>query len=152
MADRCKIFLDKPKQPPYTPPVEKQCLIKNYQTNKLSKNLIKGQGSSREHAVMAPMSIGMKVVIAKSFARIYRRNMINNGVVPLIFQNAADYEFIRKGDLLFIDRLVEQIQKDRVVVENRSRGNTFETILDLTPRERGLLLKGGLLGSLRAAP
>jgi len=85
---------------------------------------------------MAPMSIGMKVVIAKSFARIYRRNMINNGVVPLIFQNAADYEFIRKGDLLFIDRLVEQIQKDRVVVENRSRGNTFETILDLTPRER----------------
>jgi len=101
---------------------------------------------------MAPMSIGMKVVIAKSFARIYRRNMINNGVVPLIFQNTTDYEFIRKGDLLFIDRLVEQIQKDRVVVENRSRGNTFETILDLTPRERGLLLKGGLLGSLRAAP
>ena len=111
-----------------------------------------GQGSSREHAVMAPMSIGMKVVIAKSFARIYRRNMINNGVVPLIFQNTTDYEFIRKGDLLFIDRLVEQIQKDRVVVENRSRGNTFETLLDLTPRERGLLLKGGLLGSLRADP
>ena len=109
-----------------------------------------GQGSSREHAVMAPMSIGMKVVIAKSFARIYRRNMINNGVVPLVFQNAADYEFIRKGDLLFIDRVVEQIQQDRVVVENRSRGNTFETILDLTPRERDLLLKGGLLLSLQA--
>lgn len=111
-----------------------------------------GQGSAREHAVMSPMSIGMKVVIAKSFARIYRQNMINNGVIPLVFQNAADYEFIRKGNLLFIDRLFEQIQKDRVAVENRSRGNTFETILDLTPRERDLLLKGGLLGSLRADP
>ena len=111
-----------------------------------------GQGSSREHAVMAPMSIGMKGVIAKSFARIYRRNMINNGVVPLVFQNAADYDFIQKGDLLFIDRVFEQIQKDRVVVENRSRGNTFETILDLTPRERDLLLRGGMLGSLRADP
>lgn len=109
-----------------------------------------GQGSSREHAVMAPMSIGMKVVIAKSFGRIYRRNMINSGVVPLVFQNVADYDFIRKGDLLFIDRVVEQIQQDRVVVENRSRGNTFETILDLTPRERNLLLKGGLLLSLQA--
>ena len=111
-----------------------------------------GQGSSREHAVMAPMSIGMKVVIAKSFARIYRRNMINSGVVPLVFQNAADYEFIRKGDLLFIDRVLEQIQKNRVVVENRSRGNAFETAVDLTPRERELLLRGGLLGSLRADP
>lgn len=109
-----------------------------------------GQGSSREHAVMAPMSVGMKVVIARSFARIYRRNMINNGVVPLVFQNAADYGSIQKGDLLFIDRVFEQVQKDRVVVENRSRGNTFETVFDLTPRERGLLLKGGLLGSLRA--
>lgn len=109
-----------------------------------------GQGSSREHAVMAPMSVGMKVVIARSFARIYRRNMINNGVVPLVFKNAADYESIQKGDLLFIDRVFEQVQKDRVVVENRSRGNTFETVFDLTPRERDLLLKGGLLGSLRA--
>ena len=77
--------------------------------------------------------------------------MINNGVVPLVFQNSADYEFI-EGRSLFIDRLVEQIQQDRVVVENRSRGNTFETILDLTPRERDLLLKGGLLLSLRADP
>ena len=109
-----------------------------------------GQGSSREHAVMAPMSIGMKVVIAKSFARIYRRNMINNGVVPLVFHNAADYEFVQRGDLLFIDRVFEQIQKGRVAVDNRSRGNAFETILDLTVRERELLLKGGLLGSLRA--
>ncbi len=111
-----------------------------------------GQGSSREHAVMAPMSVGMKVVIARSFARIYRRNMINNGVVPLVFQNAEDYGFIQKGDHLIIDRVFEQVQKDRVVVENRSRGNTFETIFDLTPRERDLLLKGGLLASLRVAP
>lgn len=111
-----------------------------------------GQGSSREHAVMAPMSVGMKVVIARSFARIYRRNMINNGVVPLVFQNASDYGSIQRGDLLIIDRVFEQIRKDRVVVENRSRGNTFETVFDLTPRERELLLKGGLLASLRADP
>jgi len=108
-----------------------------------------GQGSAREHAVMAPMSIGMKVVIAKSFARIYRQNMINNGVVPLVFQNAADYESIQKHDLLFIDRLVEQIQKGRILVDNRSRGNMFETILDLTTREKELILEGGLLSSLR---
>ncbi|MEW6333145.1 MAG: aconitate hydratase [Thermodesulfobacteriota bacterium] len=109
-----------------------------------------GQGSSREHAVMVPMSVGMKVVIAKSFARIYRRNMINSGVVPLVFLHVADYGSIQKGDLLIIDRLFEQVRKDRVVVENRSRGNAFETVFDLTPRERDLLLKGGLLGSLRA--
>jgi aconitate hydratase len=108
-----------------------------------------GQGSAREHAVMAPMSIGMKVVIAKSFARIYRQNMISNGLVPLVFKNAADYGSIQKRDFLFIDRLVEQLQKGRVVVENRSRENTFETILDLTPRERDLILEGGLLRSLR---
>jgi len=109
-----------------------------------------GQGSSREHAVMAPMSVGMKVVIAGSFARIYRRNLINSGVVPLVFEDAADYGFIQKGDLLVIDRALEQVRRDRVVVENRSRGRTFETRLDLTGRERDLLLKGGLLGSLRA--
>jgi len=108
-----------------------------------------GQGSAREHAVMAPMSIGMKVVIAKSFARIYRQNMINNGVVPLVFKNTADYGSVQKRDLLLIDRLAEQLQKGRIVVENRSRGNTFETILDLTSRERDLLLEGGLLASLR---
>lgn len=109
-----------------------------------------GQGSSREHAVMAPMSVGLTVVIAKSFARIHRRNMINNGVVPLVFQNAADYGSIQKGDLLVIDRVFEQVRQDRVVVENRSRGVAFETRSDLTGRERDLLLKGGLLGSLRS--
>jgi aconitate hydratase len=108
-----------------------------------------GQGSAREHAVMAPMSIGMKVVIAKSFARIYRQNMINNGVVPLVFKITADYESVEKGNLLFIDRLGEQLQTGRIVIENRSRGETFETIIDLTSRERGLILEGGLLASLR---
>ncbi|MDP1990480.1 MAG: aconitate hydratase [Syntrophales bacterium] len=108
-----------------------------------------GQGSAREHAVMAPMSIGMKVVIAKSFARIYRQNMINNGVIPLVFKNATDYESIQKHDLLFIDQLIEQIQKGRILVENRSRGSTFETILYLTSRERELIIEGGLLSNLR---
>ncbi len=108
-----------------------------------------GQGSAREHAVMVPMSIGMKVIIAKSFARIYRQNMINNGIVPLVFQNVVDYGSVEKSDLLFVDRFVEQIQQGRVVVENRSRGNAFETIFDLNPRERDLILEGGLLSSLR---
>ena len=108
-----------------------------------------GQGSAREHAVMVPMSIGMKVVIAKSFARIYRQNMINNGVIPLVFKRAADYEAVQKGDLLFVDRLDEQIQGEGIVIENRSRRNAFETLLDLSPRERELIREGGLLSSLR---
>jgi len=108
-----------------------------------------GQGSSREHAVLAPMSIGMKAVIAKSFARIYRQNMINSGVVPLVFKNATDYDSLQRHDLLFIGRLAEQMQEGILRVENRSRGNTFEAICDLTPRERSLIREGGLLASLR---
>ena len=109
-----------------------------------------GQGSSREHAVMAPMAMGMKVVIAKSFARIYLQNMINSGVVPLIFINPEDYDTISKDDILFIDRFPEQIGQNRVWVENRSRNLTFETICNFSDRERELILKGGLLQSLQA--
>jgi aconitate hydratase len=109
-----------------------------------------GQGSSREHAVMAPMSIGMKVVIAKSFARIYRQNMINNGVVPLVFSDAADYDSIQKGDTLSIDHFHQQMEQNRVSVENRSQRRTFATICDLTARERELLFQGGLLQILQA--
>jgi len=108
-----------------------------------------GQGSAREHAVLTPMSVGMKVVIAKSFARIYRQNMVNSGVLPILFKRAADYDAIQVGDLLFIGGLTDQIQKKEMVVENRSRSNTFEALLDLSPRERDLIREGGLLSSLR---
>jgi aconitate hydratase len=98
---------------------------------------------------MVPMSIGMKVVIAKSFARIFRQNMINNGVVPLIFSDAADYESIQAGDTLYIDLFHQQVEQNLVSVENRSQNRTFETVCDLTARERELLFQGGILRSLQ---
>ncbi len=109
-----------------------------------------GQGSAREHAVMVPMSIGMKVVIAKSFARIFRQNMINNGLVPLVFSDAADYDSIQTGDALSINHFQQQVEQNRVSVENKSQHRVFETFGDLTARERELLFQGGLLRSLQA--
>ena len=108
-----------------------------------------GQGSSREHAVMVPMSIGMKLVIAKSFARIYRLNLINFGVVPLKFQDPEDYDKIDKGDLLVLDRVKEQIENNKIEVFNKTKGYTFITRCDFSLREKELIEKGGLLNHLR---
>lgn len=109
-----------------------------------------GQGSSREHAAIAPMYLGIKAVIAKSFARIHRANLINFGIMPLIFVNPDDYESIEQGDLLKITDLVETVRKkQRYTVINLTRGSSFEVYSNLNEREKELILSGGLLPYVR---
>jgi len=108
-----------------------------------------GQGSSREHAVMVPMSIGMKVVIAKSFARIYKQNLINYGVVPLTFTNADDYEKVSENDELSISEISQQIRNKVVKIYNKTKDFYFEASCDLSERDIELLSNGGLLNYVK---
>jgi aconitate hydratase len=109
-----------------------------------------GQGSSREHAAIAPMYLGLQAVIAKSFARIHRANLINFGVLPLVFKDGADYEGVEKGDRLMIRDMAACLRGERPCrVENLTRGNAFEAASNLNPREAELIEKGGLLAHTR---
>ncbi len=105
-----------------------------------------GQGSSREHAAIAPMFLGIQAVIAKSFARIHRSNLINFGILPLLFENTADYEKIEKGDRLSIRDILSIIRGSQTYkVENATRGYTFTVKSTLNDREKDVVIKGGLL-------
>jgi aconitate hydratase len=106
-----------------------------------------GQGSSREHAAMCPMYLGVKAILTKSFARIHHDNLVNFGVVPLTFADAADYEALMPGDRLEIRGLHQLIRQGASTVEvhNLSQGTTIITHLNLLPRLRQILLAGGLL-------
>lgn len=110
-----------------------------------------GQGSSREHAALAPLYLGVKAVIAKSFARIHKQNLVNNGIIPLVFADAADYAKIHEGDELAFDGLLEQIQAGAVTVENKTTGDTIALKIELGQRQENLLLAGGLLTSIKMA-
>jgi aconitate hydratase len=104
-----------------------------------------GQGSSREHAAMAPMYLGLEAVIAKSFARIHRSNLINFGVLPLVFKDPSDYEKIEKGDNLIIKGALSSLTDGVFLVENLTKGYSFEVISNFNERERELISAGGLL-------
>ncbi|MDX9713962.1 MAG: aconitate hydratase [Dissulfurispiraceae bacterium] len=105
-----------------------------------------GQGSSREHAAIAPMYLGVQAVIALSFARIHRANLINFGILPLLFKSEADYEKISQGDRLALKNAVEAVNKGRTLrIENLTRNISFEVDINLNDRERKLILCGGLL-------
>ena len=94
-----------------------------------------GQGSSREHAALAPLYLGVRGVIAKSFARIHKANLINNGIVPLEFKNEADYNEVDPLDELVIDNIKEALTKGSVKVKNISKNSEFEVLIDLTEKE-----------------
>ena len=104
-----------------------------------------GQGSSREHAALAPMYLGLKAVIAKSFARIHHANLVNFGILPLTFVNEADYEQIKQDDVLVIRNLHQQLQQETIEIENKTRGTTFAVYHGLTPRQINIITAGGLL-------
>jgi aconitate hydratase len=107
---------------------------------------IYGQGSSREAAVLSPLHLGVRAVLAKSFARIHRANLINWGIVPLEFEHPADYDGIERDDTLAVDGLRERLASgESVVVSNRRTGARFRMRCILSPRERDMLLAGGLL-------
>ena len=104
-----------------------------------------GQGSSREHAALVPLYLGIRAVIAKSFARIHVANLINFGIVPFTLENPDDYERLAEGDLTTIDNFKEAITSlDSVVIKNES-GAEVKLTLTLTERQRKILLAGGLL-------
>lgn len=108
-----------------------------------------GQGSSREHAAINPMYLGVKAVIAKSMARIHKGNLINHGIIPMLFADPADYDRIDQMDDLEIDDLRDQIAKRRVLIRDKTRGFSFEAVLELSDSELEVILCGGQLRYLK---
>jgi aconitate hydratase len=113
-----------------------------------------GQGSSREHAAIAPMYLGVVGVIVKDFARIHLANLINWGIVPMTFTAPQDYDKVRQGDLLEIPGVRRQVEAgaETLVVNNVTQKTSFTVALNLNRRERGYLLAGGKLAHTKAHP
>jgi aconitate hydratase len=105
-----------------------------------------GQGSSREHAALCPMYLGVRAVIAKSMERIHTANLINFGIIPLTFKNHSDYDGIEQGDEIEIPNIRKIIsQGEAVVVKNKTKGTLFEVDYTLSDRQRDIVLAGGVL-------
>jgi len=109
-----------------------------------------GQGSSREHAAITPMFLGVKAIIAKSMARIHKNNLINHGVIPLLFENPQDYNIIDLGDDIEINDFVESMKNRRVKLMNKTKGKEFYTKLDVSDAELDILLCGGQLAYIKS--
>ena len=110
-----------------------------------------GQGSSREHAALAPLHLGVKAVLVKSFARIHRSNLINAGILPLTFVNEADYDKISQDDVLEIAdvRAAVESGKSELTVKNKTTGEDIPVLCELTGRTKDIILAGGLLDYTR---
>ena len=110
-----------------------------------------GQGSSREHAALAPLYLGIKAVLVKSFARIHRANLINAGILPLTFVNEADYDTISQGDQLVLDNVRTDIEagKSELTVVNKTTGKEIPVLCELSGRTKDIILAGGLLDYTR---
>jgi aconitate hydratase len=105
-----------------------------------------GQGSSREHAAIAPMYLGIHAVIAKSYARIHRSNLINFGILPLKFSKSEDYEKIEKGDRLLLEGIKRTLKENQYYkIYNVTKHYSFEVSSDFNEREKDIILSGGLL-------
>lgn len=112
-----------------------------------------GQGSSREHAALAPLYLGIKAVLVKSFARIHRANLINAGILPLTFVNEADYDSISQGDELVLDNVRAEIEagNSQLTVVNKTAGKEIPVLCELSGRTKDIILAGGLLDYTREA-
>jgi aconitate hydratase len=109
-----------------------------------------GQGSSREHAALGPMFMGIKAVITKSFARIHKANLINFGIIPLTFENEKDYDSISLDDVLKIENTRDQIKAGtKIKVKNTTKNSEFTAVHDLTNRQMELIFDGGLLNNTK---
>ena len=110
-----------------------------------------GQGSSREHAALVPLYLGIRAVVAKSFARIHRDNLINNGILPLTFASEGDYDDISPMDELTLPHVREAIAQgqEQLTLHNATKGRDYTVCLPLTQRQRGMILAGGLLNYTR---
>lgn len=110
-----------------------------------------GQGSSREHAALAPLYLGVKAVLVKSFARIHRANLINAGILPLTFANEADYDSISQGDKLVLENVRKAVEngESQFTVLNKTNGKKINVICELSGRTKKIMLAGGLLDYTR---
>jgi aconitate hydratase len=109
-----------------------------------------GQGSSREHAAICPMYLGVKAVIAKSIERIHKANLINFGILPLTFKDSADYNKVKQGDRLQIQDIRRRVkQGETLICKNITENVQFEVEYDLTERQKEILLAGGTLEYIR---
>ena len=110
-----------------------------------------GQGSSREHAALAPRYLGVKAVIVKSFARIHLANLINFGILPLTFENPTDFEQLSQGQEITIPDILEKLQDagGRIPAKNAATGKLIALRFDLTPRQKQILRAGGLLNWIK---
>ena len=109
-----------------------------------------GQGSSREHAALCPMFLGVKAVIAKSFERIHSANLINFGIIPLTFKTESDYDQIDSGDELEIPDIRKVLSENKpLIVKNLTKGKQFEVNYELSERQKNILLAGGMLSYIK---
>ena len=104
-----------------------------------------GQGSSREHAALVPMYLGVRAVITKSFARIHIANLINSGIMPLTFKNADDYDKLNQGDKLTLTNVFSGMDKGEIILKNETTGEEFVLCCNFTERQKGILKSGSLL-------
>lgn len=109
-----------------------------------------GQGSSREHAALAPVYLGIKGVITKSFARIHKNNLINNGILPMVFENEADYDKISLGDDLMIDHAREQVNTGKIILKNKTKNEEYPLLIEVSERQKEMLQAGGLINLMRS--
>jgi len=109
-----------------------------------------GQGSSREHAALGPQSLGLRVVLAKSFARIHQQNLINFGVLALTFVNPSDYDNIQAGDVLRLTDLRRALaDRDQLFIDNITQGTKLQVSCDMTPRQVEFFLRGGVINWMK---
>ncbi len=109
-----------------------------------------GQGSSREHAALAPKYLGVRAVLAKSFARIHQANLINFGILPLVFRQAQDYDRIKSGQEIFLPKIKQCLSSGKnLLVRNVSTGEEWEMQCVLSPRQTEIMLAGGMLNYLK---
>ena len=104
-----------------------------------------GQGSSREHAALVPMYLGIRCVIAKSFARIHVANLINAGILPLTFKNAQDYDILEQGHKLYLSNILKGMAEGTLYLTDENTGRQIPLNCELTQRQRDIVLAGGLL-------
>ena len=104
-----------------------------------------GQGSSREHAALVPLYLGVRAVVAKSFARIHAANLINSGILPLTFKRPEDYDALNQGDSLALRNIHAGLDAGAILLEDLTMGKSFELVCAFTQRQKDMLKAGGLL-------
>lgn len=122
---------------------------KSYKNSVVLGGINYGQGSSREHAALVPLYLGVRAVIAKSFARIHSANLINAGIIPLTFENESDYDEISQGDEIELTDLFKGLKEGKFTLKDGKTGKKYALNGNFTPRQQEILLAGGLLNFMK---